>query len=158
VRAGYSESAATVLALLCTECPRREVVFNGLRVYVATGPRSLPQGACTSPALANQVARKLDRRLAGLACALGLRYSRYADDLTFSAPREQENKVGYVLARIRHLALAEGFRVNEKKTRVLRPNTAQVVTGLVVNHRPAVPRRELRRLRAILHQAAKDGL
>ncbi|MFT3879458.1 MAG: reverse transcriptase family protein [Gemmatales bacterium] len=71
-RAGYSPSVATILALLCTECPRRLVSFQGKNYYVATGRRGLPQGACTSPALANQVARRLDKRLNGLANKLGV--------------------------------------------------------------------------------------
>ena len=56
-------TAATILALLCTEPPRREVVHAGTKLQVATGPRALPQGACTSPALSNLIARQLDRRL-----------------------------------------------------------------------------------------------
>jgi retron-type reverse transcriptase len=157
-RLGYSPSAATILALLCTECPRRQVTYDGKPYWVATGPRGLPQGACTSPALSNQVARRLDKRLGGLAKKLGLAYTRYADDLTFSGPAELEPRVGYLLARIGHLVQDEGFAVNEAKTRVLRRNAAQKVTGLVVNDRPAVPRRELRRLRAILHHARREGL
>src|SRR5262249_48501378 len=50
-RIGYSGAVATLLALLCTECPRRRVVYAGTAYFVATGPRGLPQGACTSPAL-----------------------------------------------------------------------------------------------------------
>src|SRR4029077_10406034 len=83
-RRGYSPAVATILALLGTECPRRLVQYDGKRYWVATGPRGLPQGACTSPALSNQVARRLDKRLGGLANKLGLAYTRYADDLTFS--------------------------------------------------------------------------
>src|SRR5262249_21779015 len=74
-RAGYSPAVATVLGLLCTECPRTPVGYAGVRYWVATGPRALPQGACTSPALSNQVARRLDRRLGGLAARLGPRYT-----------------------------------------------------------------------------------
>ena len=66
--------------------------------------------------------------------------------------------MGYVLARVRHISQDEGFVVNEKKTRVLRRNTAQLVTGIVVNERPAVPRKLVRRLRAILHHAKTEGL
>jgi retron-type reverse transcriptase len=157
-RLGYSPSVATILALLCTECPRQQVKYDGKSYWVATGPRGLPQGACTSPALSNQVARRLDKRLGGLAKKLNLTYTRYADDLTFSGSTELNERIGYLLARVRHLAEAEGFAVNHKKTRVLRPGTAQTVTGLVVNDKAAVPRRERRRLRAILHRARREGL
>ncbi len=157
-RAGYSPAVATILGLLCTECPRRRVVYDGTTYFVATGPRGLPQGACTSPGLSNQVARRLDRRLAGLAAKLGATYTRYADDLTFSGAADLDGRVGYLMARVRHLAEAEGFTVNEAKSRVLRQNAAQVVTGLVVNDRPGVPRVEVRRLRAILHRARLEGL
>jgi retron-type reverse transcriptase len=157
-RAGYSGAVSTVLALLCTECPRREVQFHETRYWVATGPRGLPQGACTSPALANQVALRLDRRLLGLAGKLGLRYTRYADDLTFSGPADFATRVGYLLDRAARVALDEGFSLQEKKTRVQRRGARQTVTGLVVNDRPGVVRREVRRLRAILHRARSEGL
>src|SRR5262249_52407743 len=85
-------------------------------------------------------------------------YTRYADDLTFSGDDGLKDKVGYLMARVRHLAEAEGFVVNEKKSRVLRRSAAQKVTGLVVNDRPGVPRKEVRRLRAILHKARTEGL
>jgi retron-type reverse transcriptase len=156
-RAGYSPAVATILALLCTECPRRVMEYDGVTYHVATGPRGLPQGACTSPSLSNQVARRLDRRLSGLAGMLGIAYTRYADDLTFSGDGELQDRVGYLMARVRHIALDEGFVVNEAKSRVLRQNGAQVVTGLVVNDRPGVDRKEVRRLRAILHRARTEG-
>lgn len=157
-RLGYSPAVATILALLCTECPRRPVVYDGQTYHVATGPRGLPQGACTSPSLSNQVARRLDRRLGGLASRLGLSFTRYADDLTFSGDEALEGRVGYLMARVRHIAGEEGFAVNEAKSRVLRQGTAQTVTGLVVNDRPGVRRSEVRRLRAILHRARSEGL
>jgi RNA-directed DNA polymerase len=158
MRLGYSPAAAAIFALLCTECPRKQVEYAGKPYYVATGPRGLPQGACTSPALSNQVARRLDKRLAGLAGKLGLSYTRYADDLTFSGDEAFSSRIGYVMARIRHIAENEGFAVNHRKSRVLRQSAAQMVTGLVVNHRPTLARKEIRRLRAILHRAETEGL
>jgi len=68
---GYSPAAATILGLLCTESPRRTVEYAGRTFHVATGPRALPQGACTSPALSNLIARRLDSRLGGLAVKFG---------------------------------------------------------------------------------------
>jgi RNA-directed DNA polymerase len=157
---GYSPAAATILALLCTESPRRTVEYAGATFHVATGPRALPQGACTSPALSNLIARRLDSRLSGIAAKLGWHYTRYADDLSFSADAAAEPKkmTGYLLARVRHIAQDEGFLVNEGKTRVLKQSSAMAVTGVIVNRRPGVSRRQIRRLRAILHNAGKHGL
>ncbi|MEM9109338.1 MAG: reverse transcriptase family protein [Planctomycetota bacterium] len=155
---GYSPAVATTLALLCTECPRRPVSYGGQVYYAATGPRALPQGACTSPAFSNAVARRLDCRLTGIAHKLGWTYTRYADDLTFSGTNEQANNAGYLLARLRHITQDEGFAVNEKKTRIQRRNTRQSVTGLVVNDGVAVPRPTVRRIRSILHRAQHEGL
>jgi retron-type reverse transcriptase len=146
------------MALLCTECPRKQVIYDGKTYHVAIGPRGLPQGACTSPGLSNQVARRLDRRLQGLAAKLDVRYTRYADDLTFSGSEALKGKVGYLMARVRHLAAEEGFVINEKKSRVLRRNMAQRVTGLIVNDQPGIGRKQVRRLRAILHRARFEGL
>ena len=67
-------------------------------------------------------------------------------------------QIGYLLARIRHITQDEGFIVNESKTRVLKRSAAMSVTGIVVNDRPGVRRREVRRLRAIIHNARKHGI
>jgi retron-type reverse transcriptase len=155
---GYSPAVATIFALICTESPRRVVGYAGKLYHVATGSRGLPQGACTSPAISNLVSRRLDSRLAGIAAKLGWTYTRYADDLTFSADGEPSKKIGYLLARIRHITADEGYAVNEKKTRVLRQSAAQKVTGIIVNDRPGIPRDVVRRLRAILHRAKTQGL
>src|SRR5262249_16037080 len=140
------------------ECPRRRVEYDGKPYLVGTGPRGLPQGACTSPGLSNQVARRLDKRLGGLAVKMGLTYTRYADDLTFSGPADLNARVGYLMARVRHIAAEEAFPLNEKKNPAVRQGAAQQATGLVVNDRPGVRRRDVRRLRAILHRAHTEGL
>ena len=155
---GYSPAVATIFALLCTESPRTPVLFEGSRQFVAVGPRALPQGACTSPALSNQVVKKLDRRLAGMAAKHGFAYTRYADDLTFSAPPGKREEVAMLLARVRHVVEEEGFAINPKKGRIQRSGRRQSVTGIVVNHKPSVPREEVRLLRSILHHAKTTGL
>jgi retron-type reverse transcriptase len=156
-RLGYSPAVATILALLCTESPRQVVEHDAVKFFVAVGPRALPQGACTSPALSNQIARRIDKRLTGRTRKLGWTYTRYADDLTFSS-MEGRTVVARLQAIVRHVAQEEGFRVNEKKGRVLVKAGRQQVTGVVVNEKPGVPRETVRRLRAILHQAKKTGL
>ncbi|MCC6872909.1 MAG: RNA-directed DNA polymerase [Sandaracinaceae bacterium] len=153
---GYSPAVATILALLTTEPPRRAVRYAERTLHVAVGSRGLPQGACTSPAISNLACRKLDRRLSGLAAKHGLTYTRYADDLTLSGPKDTH--VARLLASLRHLIESESFRVNDKKGRVQRAGGQQTVTGVVVNDKPSVPRSERKRLRAILHQAKKTGL
>jgi RNA-directed DNA polymerase len=157
-RLGYSPAVATVFALLCTEPPRVLVELYGQRTWAAVGPRALPQGACTSPALSNQVAKKLDRRLRGMSRKHGYTYTRYADDLTFSSAARPPGELAMLLARVRHVVGEEGFAINPKKGRIQRAAGRQTVTGIVVNDRLSVPREEVRTLRAILHHAAKTGL
>ncbi|MEW4569028.1 reverse transcriptase family protein [Tautonia sp. JC769] len=154
-RAGYREQVATLLALICTESPREIVEQGKTTYYVALGPRCLPQGAPTSPALTNTLCLRLDRRLDGLARSLGYRYTRYADDLTFSLPRGHEGdpRLGALLGKARRVVESEGFTVRLEKTRVARPGARQQVTGLVVNGdaTPRVPRKLRRQLRAAVH-------
>lgn len=153
---GYSEEVATVLGLLCTEPEIAETVLDGITYYVARGERRLPQGAPTSPAITNALCHRLDRRVAAWAARHGFAYTRYADDLTLST-KDGAARVGSCLAFLRRVTAAEGFQVHPDKVRVVRRGRRQEVTGIVVNERPAVPRVELRKFRALLHHMEKDG-
>jgi retron-type reverse transcriptase len=153
---GYPFAVASALALLCTEYDRRPFERDGVRYYVSLGPRHLVQGAPTSPALANLVAWRLDRRLGGLAAKRGFTYTRYADDLTFSG--DDPEAANRLRATAQRILTAEHFTVNAGKTRLARRSARQLVTGLVVNETPATPRALRRRLRAILHNAERTGL
>ncbi|MCS6899502.1 MAG: reverse transcriptase family protein [Myxococcales bacterium] len=162
---GYSDAIATPLALLCTEAEVDVFDLDGEHYFVASGPRKLPQGAPTSPALTNLICSRLDRRLCCIANRMGFVYTRYADDLTFSAqgfspsdgaPRLAPN-VGPLLRRVRWVIQAEGFRVHPNKTRILHRSRRQEVTGIVVNQRLSVDRETLRKFRALLFQIEKDG-
>lgn len=160
-KAGLEEGVATLLSLVATEAPREVVEFRGKTLYVASGPRSLPQGAPTSPGLTNALCLRLDKRVSALAKRLGFTYTRYADDMTFSWRRpegqEAEAPVALLLARVEDIVETEGFRVHPDKTRVQRKGNRQRVTGLVVNESPEgapkarVPREVIRQLRAAIH-------
>ena len=154
-KAGYPEQIATLLALLCTEAPREIVQDNGKTYYVALAERCLPQGAPTSPALTNALCLRLDRRITGFADKTGWRYTRYADDLTFSfaADNSQEADISRLLGTVKRILGEEGFNVNVKKTHVIRQHQAQQVTGLIVNgtQAPRVSRNLKRQMRAALH-------
>ena len=129
---GFSlEQIATLLALLCTEATREVTEVDGKQYFLALGPRCLPQGAPTSPGLTNTLCMRLDRRLQGAAIKLGWRYTRYADDLTFSLPNGHKSKpgLGKLLGTITAIAVAEGFAVHPDKTRVSRSGGRQREIG-----------------------------
>jgi len=153
---GYSEEVATLLALLCTEPQTVETELDGITYYVARTGRQLPQGAPTSPAITNLLCRKLDRRLSSFAQKYDLGYTRYADDLTLSS-RQDDAPVGSILAVVGKVAKAEGFVVHPDKINVKRRGGRQEVTGVIVNERPGVDRRTLRRFRALLYQIETQG-
>lgn len=159
--AGLGEQVAILMALLATEAPREELVLRGKTCFVATGPRALPQGAPTSPSITNALCLRLDCRLDGLARKLGCRYTRYADDLTFSwhgasaGNADRTNGIGKLMRAVTAIVAAEGFAIKRSKTRVMRSGGRQKVTGLVVNgadNRPParVPRDTQRKLRAAI--------
>jgi len=89
----------------------------------------LPMGAPTSPVLSNLACRQLDEKLVELSQKNGWTYTRYADDMTFSALRAFSDTD---LDLIRHLITQAGFRVNEKKVKVYGPEEEKIVTGLLV--------------------------
>ncbi len=155
---GYCDNVARILALLCTELPAQQVQIDGQTLFVAAGQRALPQGAPTSPALTNVLCRRMDARLHGSALKLGFDYTRYADDLTFSAKdAEAAKSVGKLLWRVKQIIASEGFTVHPEKQEVMRPHQQQRVTGIVVNERPNLDRKTLHRFRAVVQQVERHG-
>ncbi|MFQ6549360.1 reverse transcriptase family protein [Aestuariibius sp. 2305UL40-4] len=149
---GYPEPVTEALANLTTVLtPRAVIEAHDLDPRFAT--RHLPQGAPTSPALANLCVFRLDRRLTGLARSLGATYTRYADDLTFSG---DATIAAPLLKAVPHITTAEGFRLNLAKTRTAPSHRRQVTTGIVVNAHPNLPRRDYDRLKAQIHQLGPD--
>lgn len=111
----------------------------------------LPQGAATSPLLTNAICDKLDRRMNGVARRFGLHYSRYADDMSFSSMHNVYQEESDFRKEIKRIIEEQGFRMNGKKTRLLRDGQRQEVTGLVVNSVVNVSRKYIRDLRCLLH-------
>ncbi len=157
---GYPLSVARELAFLCTTDDRqletRLIGNKKTTLYVSHDINRLVQGAPTSPAISNLIARRLDARLYGLARSLGFTYTRYADDLTFSGPDKE--KALRILDVAQRIIAAEGFVVNQEKTRLYPQSTRQIVTGIVVNTQLSTPRQLRRQIRAILHKARYSGL
>ncbi len=154
---GYPESVATILGLLCTEPQVDQAELDGETWYVATGERRLPQGSPASPAVTNILCATLDRRLQGLARTLGFAYTRYADDLTFSASGEGTKNINKLKNAVKAIIESEDLALHPAKTRVMRPGCRKEVTGVVVNDKPGVDRKTLRRFRALLHQVEQQG-
>lgn len=111
----------------------------------------LPQGSPCSPVLTNIICRTLDRRLNGLARRFQLRYSRYADDITFSSPHNVYHEDGEFLQELRRIIAGQNFTLNEKKTRLQKRGQRQEVTGLVVSDRVNVTREYVRSLDNLLY-------
>lgn len=156
---GYSREAALWLAQLTTSTLPYELVRQRdqqklLQPYLS---RHLPQGASTSPALANLSAFALDLRLSGLARSFGATYTRYADDLTFSGDEKFLRSLAVFIPLVTQIVRSERFRVNRKKRRVLRSNQRQKVTGVVVNERANISRRDYDRLKATLVNCIRRG-
>lgn len=150
---GWQKEPAALLTRLCTH------------------EGALPQGAPTSPRLANLINYKLDARLDGMAAAMGASYTRYADDLTFSSdepldlrgamnPRTLERSLGRrrlneIIPRVKQLLSEYGYVLHEgPKLRIMRRHHRQKVTGLVVNEQIALPRKTRRWLRSVEHHVA----
>ncbi|MCB0030896.1 MAG: putative DNA binding domain-containing protein [Anaerolineales bacterium] len=147
----FNDKVATILAQICSL------------------PHCLPQGAPTSPIIANLICAKMDSQLTQLARTHHCYYTRYADDLTFSTslahfPKslatiiseegERTVEIREELARIIH---KNGFRINPKKVRLQTRDHQMEVTGLVVNRKVNVKRSYIRHVRAILHAWQQYG-
>lgn len=167
--AGYPEPVAHCLAGLMTSVlplsawsavprPANDALLDAhWRLGRRLAAPHLPQGAPTSPALANLAAFSLDVRLTALARSWGGRYTRYADDLAFSGGRGWGTGTSRLLDAVDGIVRDEGFRLNARKTGVMPRAGRQTLGGLVVNQRPRVARAEVDVLRAILHNCRLHG-
>jgi hypothetical protein len=164
--AGYPEPVANLLGGLCTNAVPRSLWRKGsiahevarMKDASALYARShLPQGAPSSPALANICAYRVDCRLAGLAESAGAVYTRYADDMAFSGSGKFERSAEGFAIHAAAILMEEGFTVNHRKTRVMKQGVRQYLAGLVTNDRINVVREDFDRLKATLTNCVRSG-
>lgn len=162
---GYDVHMANLLTAMCVTQQSHPVLRAAMRgasfdqmaaANETFGVNHLPQGAPTSPAIANLCAFALDVRLHAWAAAFGASYTRYADDLVFSGDAAFAARYREFIVTARAIIAAEGWRLNPKKTRVMRASVRQSFTGLVVNERLNVPRDAFDRLKARVHRFASN--
>ncbi len=164
--AGYPEAVADLLAgLVTTSAP--VAAWQGCGAGGNLGAlrearrryrrRHLPQGAPTSPALANLCSFRLDCRLSGLAEIAGATYTRYADDLAFSGNENFARGIDRFSTHVAAVLRQEGFQVHHRKTRIMRRSVRQYLAGLVINERLNVPRKDFDNLKATLTNCVRHG-
>lgn len=141
----FSQELANVIAgLVCYQTNNNEKNF-------------LPQGAPTSPILSNFICKRLDKNLLNLCKNRNIIYTRYADDITFSADYNVFNKDGDFIKQVFDIIKKENFKVNHKKTRLQGRGYRQEVTGVIVNDKLNVHRKYIKNLRALIYLVKKFG-
>lgn len=136
IQMGYQKKLATVLANLC--CLRG----------------ALPQGAPTSPYLSNIVMLDIDERLGAIARERNWRYTRYADDISFSGNIE----IPFLFKNVRSILGQMNLKINASKTRIAKPNARQIVTGIVVNEKMQIPKTKRKFIRQQVYYIKKFGI
>ena len=121
---------------------------------ICTFQNQLPQGAPTSPYLANLICRQMDKRILGLCNIFKLSYTRYADDITISG----NSKVYWIKHDVEKIVNSYQFSLNNEKTIFLNPGDRKRVTGIIVNEKLSVPRSITRKLRQEIFFIKKFGI
>lgn len=169
---GYQALVAFELTRLCTRAgspglrknsdrwrvtKERKVISDYTRLWRMG---HLPQGAPTSPMLANLAVRNFDRQLESIAKDHGLYYTRYADDITFSSTTDiARGTAGQIIGQVSHAMVRHGLSPNATKTRIATPGSRRVVLGLhVEGPAPRLCREFKLNMRRHLHYLEKDGV
>lgn len=140
-----AELASVIAGLCCMQHPDGIMDKNNKIIGV------LPQGSPCSPILTNIVCRNLDRKLLGLARRFNLKYSRYADDITFSSEYNVFQEGSKFMNEFARIVAEQKFEINEKKTRLQKSGQRQEVTGLLVNKKVNIAKEYSRDIRSLLY-------
>ncbi|AFM14109.1 reverse transcriptase domain-containing protein [Turneriella parva] len=162
---GYSKYLCFCFARLSTRLASREAKkykkprWQNKRHQYPEFIGNLPQGAPTSPILANLVCRQLDAQIHQLIQPMGLIYTRYADDIVISGNALTRKDASKLIQEISKILNRSGFQKNSLKTRILSPGARKIVTGLNVNGpNPTIPKKLKYSIRAELHYAKVFGV
>lgn len=136
LKMGYSSNISNLLAKLC---------------YLKD---SLPQGAPTSPYITNIILYDFDEKISDYCRLEKIKYTRYADDLAFSGDFHRNNLIMYVKKELRKL----GLMTNNKKTKIMRQNQQQIISGLIVNQKVQVPKSNRNKIRNEMFYIMKFGI
>lgn len=147
--------ANIITGLCCTEMKVERKTESG--DWVSVQRKVLPQGAPTSPVITNIICKRLDILLTGVANRFGLRYSRYADDITFSSMHNVYQTKGKFLKEVDRIISGQGFSIKESKSRLQKDGYRKEVTGLVVSEGVNVQRRYIKQLRMWLYYWERYG-
>lgn len=147
---------ANIIASLC--CTEMEVERKNANCEWEKVKRNvLPQGAPTSPVITNIICQRLDYLLSAVAKRFGLKYSRYADDITFSSMHNVYQPDGDFLTELHRIIADQGFHIKESKTRLQKDGYRKEVTGLLVNEKANVQQRYIKQLRMWLYYWERYG-
>ena len=147
--------ANLITSICCTEMEVERI--NSAGNWQMVKRNVLPQGAPSSPVLTNIVCQKLDFLLTAVAKRFGLKYSRYADDITFSSMHNVYQPGSEFLKELHRIIAEQKFQINESKTRLQKEGYRMEVTGLVVNEKPNVPQRYIKQIRMWLYYWERYG-
>jgi hypothetical protein len=141
---------SNIIASLC--CIEMEVErMNSSGEWIFEKRNVLPQGAPTSPILTNVVCQRLDYLLSAVAIRFGLKYTRYADDITFSSMHNVYQSNSEFLKELHRIIAEQGFHIKKTKTRLQKDGYRKEVTGLLVNDKVNVQKRYIKQLRMWLY-------
>ena len=126
-----------------------------------TSDLCLSVGAPTSPILSNILMMKFDHRISKLCDGHNVIYTRYADDLTFSADRSRTLQlVEQAVLGVSKRSVGLTLVVNQDKTVRVSRKDSRRVTGLVLTNdgKVSLGRDKKRRIRAQMHHFVTDKL
>jgi len=150
-----STLANMIAAICCTEIEVERKSIEG--EWQKEKRNVLPQGAPTSPIITNIVCQKLDYLLTGVANRFGLKYTRYADDITFSSLHNVYQEDGEFLSELKRIISEQNFHIKESKTRLQKDGYRKEVTGLLINEKVNVQKRYIKQLRMWLYYWERYG-